>query len=91
MTTHIISASWGRLLDGVSNGGHAGWEAGGPGTARLPFTLVGDGPLTTTEPAIMPGCGGAAAAGPAPASVRTLNHHRTVTGRSRKAAITRAG
>ncbi|CAO3378140.1 hypothetical protein [Azospirillum argentinense] len=54
MTTHIISASWGRLLDGVSNGGHAGWEAGGPGTARLPFTLVGERPLTTTGAAIKP-------------------------------------
>ncbi|NUB28302.1 hypothetical protein GAY30_26090 [Azospirillum brasilense] len=54
MTTHIISASWGRLLDGVSNGRRAGWEAGGHRTARLPFTLVGNGPLTTTKAAIMP-------------------------------------
>ncbi|AWJ91118.1 hypothetical protein Sp245p_14720 (plasmid) [Azospirillum baldaniorum] len=68
----------GRLLDGVSNGGHAGWEVGGHGTARLPFTLVGNGPLTTTEPAIIPGCGRAAAR-PVPASVRVSSHHRTVT------------
>ncbi|KAA0680234.1 hypothetical protein DS837_24860 [Azospirillum brasilense] len=37
----------------MSNGGHAGCEPGGHRTARLPFTLVDNGPLTTTTPAIM--------------------------------------